>query len=547
MTRLPPIIERELNLRARRSGTYWIRLAVAALGMLVCLPILMTGEGATPAYVGRFGFAWLTGAAFVLCAAACLLTADLLSSERRDGTLGLLLLTRVRVFEIVVGKLASVGLVGLWGLTALLPVLTLPVLAGGVTGREAFCRGLVLLDLLFLSLVTGLWASARRLEAVRAARLALGMTALLVLAPALAEAFAHSVKVFTSGVGLLSPLTALCYSNPTSTPEAVRFAVSLLIVQGWGWYLLARTSKKLRESFSAELVESSKPPEPSSEPPPTSLPVVPLPEVPDAIALAQERRKAGDDDPIEWLVLHQRTISSATFPAAFLSSVPYLLGWMAGFPMALASTSVVAQPVNLIFMLIVVALVARGAGWFLYEARRTGQLELLLTTPYGAATILIGQCAALKKLLIRPFATAVFTIILLTFANAIRQTGAFRQGDDFWFVLAPIGLAANLACLGLSIVAACWLGMWSSLEGYSPLLTMARVAGLVAGIPFLFTMGVTLSGALLFPVAYASKRSSLALLVMVLAAVQITYLLALIERNRRRVRERLLEERAGFA
>ena len=49
-------------------------------------------------------------------------------------------------------------------LAAFLPMLMIPVLAGGVTGGEALREGLVLLNTFWFSLCAGLWASARSEE-----------------------------------------------------------------------------------------------------------------------------------------------------------------------------------------------------------------------------------------------------------------------------------------------------------------------------------------------------------------------------------------------
>src|ERR1035437_6036918 len=137
-----PIIERELRVRARNRAVYWTRFAVALAGMLVCLPQLMwSGPFAAPVTLGQGLFNGLVSAAFLLSCGACLLTADVISMERREGTLGLLLLTRVTTFDVLLGKLSSAGLPSLCALVACLPMLMLPVLAGGGAGGGAFPQG----------------------------------------------------------------------------------------------------------------------------------------------------------------------------------------------------------------------------------------------------------------------------------------------------------------------------------------------------------------------------------------------------------------------
>ena len=89
-----------------------------------------------------------------------LVSADSITRERREGTLGLLLLTDLTPREIVWGKMLSCGLTSFLVLLGSLPALMFPVLAGGVTGSEAALTGLGLLNTLFVSLAAGLWMSS---------------------------------------------------------------------------------------------------------------------------------------------------------------------------------------------------------------------------------------------------------------------------------------------------------------------------------------------------------------------------------------------------
>ena len=56
-------------------------------------------------------------------------TADCLSEEKREGTLGLLFLTDLKGYDVVLGKLAATSVSAFYGLLAALPVLAVPVLA----------------------------------------------------------------------------------------------------------------------------------------------------------------------------------------------------------------------------------------------------------------------------------------------------------------------------------------------------------------------------------------------------------------------------------
>ena len=64
-------------------------------------------------------------------------TADCLSEEKREGTLGLLFLTDLKAYHIVLGKLAATSLGTIYGMLSIFPVMGVPLLLGGVAPAEA--------------------------------------------------------------------------------------------------------------------------------------------------------------------------------------------------------------------------------------------------------------------------------------------------------------------------------------------------------------------------------------------------------------------------
>ncbi len=109
--------------------------------------------------------------------AGVFLTADCLSEEKREGTLGLFFLTDLKAYDIVFGKLAANSLHALFGLLAIFPILGLTLMMGGVTGREFARLMLVLVVTLFFSLSLGMLVSA----VSREAKQAITLTSVLVL------------------------------------------------------------------------------------------------------------------------------------------------------------------------------------------------------------------------------------------------------------------------------------------------------------------------------------------------------------------------------
>lgn len=159
---LLPIVHRELQVAARRQGTYrarfWLALAMVGLWLL----LLRFGQSTLPASQQGQSLFRSSGVLALLFAmvAGAFLTADCLSEEKRDGTLGLLFLTELKGYNVVLGKLIATSLHGFYGLLAVLPLLGLPLLIGSVTGGE-FCRiALALTATLFLSLSIGMLVSA---------------------------------------------------------------------------------------------------------------------------------------------------------------------------------------------------------------------------------------------------------------------------------------------------------------------------------------------------------------------------------------------------
>lgn len=159
---LAPVIERELRVSARNPKTY--RYRAMSVGGVVCLGGLimaMASFGPSPSGAGRPFFDVLSGLLLVLCLLeGARTTAECITDERRQGTLGLLFLTDLRGIDVVLGKLAAMGLKPLYSLLAVLPILSLAIPMGGVSGGDFWRMGIVLVSNLLFSLCLGLAVSA---------------------------------------------------------------------------------------------------------------------------------------------------------------------------------------------------------------------------------------------------------------------------------------------------------------------------------------------------------------------------------------------------
>jgi hypothetical protein len=474
---LLPIIERELLVRARRRATYRMRLGAALAGALICLPqCVFTGPFMTPGTVGQHIFNSIVGAAFVLSCAACLLTADAVSSERREGTLGLLFLTRVKGLDVLLGKLGSAGLGALCALAALLPLLMIPVLLGGVTGGEACRKGLALLDALCFALAVGLYESASHREQFRAALGAAIMVALVVIVPALPLAGPGSHPFWQS----FSPLTALNLAGDLAYRAApVAYWVSLGTVQALAWLLLAGASFRLRRSVREAGGG----------------------ELPSAAPISQSRLRrpqpiAANQDPVEWLVRRQRGLRAAIWAAALVTAANRLtmmvFYWFPfGFRGPLLFGLRTFGPLPWLALdLLCGALFAWAASRFFVEARRTGELELLLTTPLGAEQVVAGQWRALKGLLLAPLLLIVLAVATPALLPVLLQYPAYYYRLDPTWPFYLVGTSVlSMAYEVVALAALCWLGLWFGLKSPGQASALLRAVALGQVVPYLANYG----------------------------------------------------------
>lgn len=291
-----PIIERELRIRARRSSTIWLRVIVGLVAGLSALATLSWAQQMRVAQQpGKALFDTLNGLVFVFCLfEGVRQTADCLSQEKREGTIGLLFLTDLRGFDVVLGKLVAASVGSFYGLLAVFPIMGVSVLAGGVTVGEFWRTPLVLLNTLFLSLASGLWVSAHHREQNRALLTGFGLVAALTLLPLPLE------LLIGPPVPSLSPGVAMLLAN--DAPYSVspgRFWLSLLTIHAVGWILVALSGWKLAEVWRKDPVVAVKARTGSSNNRSAQDPALPQ---------AEDEKPLREKDPAAWIAQRQRPL-----------------------------------------------------------------------------------------------------------------------------------------------------------------------------------------------------------------------------------------------
>src|ERR1041385_8310692 len=469
-----PIVERELRVAARRRGTQWMRF-FAALAVLVVWLVLITGSQHTmpPAQLGHQLFLALSILAFGFCLlAGVFLTADCLSSEKREGTLGLLFLTDLKGYDVVLGKLAATSLHAFYGLLAALPVMALPLLMGGVTGGEFGRVCLMLLATLFLSLGVGMAVSAISRESRNAMAAAFCvMTLLAGVFPALWWFQKIALRTHLLNYTLLFPSPPFGYmeafdsSYGTATGRLgywaslgtfVALGLGLLVLACWllprlwqaegrVWGLfLARPTAPEGDGFSART--------------PLPLPV----------------RNA---NPFEWLASREgkpRAVTNLVVGAVTLIWFCFLLATFNPPAKDVAFTVCLFSSYGL--HLVVKCFVAVEASRRFSEDRRSGALELLLVTPLPAESMVIGQWRALRRHFRWPLIAALsvnLVMIWLIVGPDPVTMGARQQRTFTWIYLGGIlELYLDyraLACVGM------WMGARGRKHHRAVLATFGRV------------------------------------------------------------------------
>lgn len=476
---LLPIIERELRVGARRGKTYWLRVAAAVAAAVICAwVVLWSGAKLPPAQLGKSLFAYLTVLGFAFCLlVGPFITADCISEEKRDGTLGLLFLTELGSHHVVIGKWIATSMGGLYALLAILPSLGLPLLCGGVTPGEYGRVALGVVNAMFFSLSAGMFVSALSREQTKAT---LGSVALILGITGLVP----GLYVFLSAVFLGQPLTGTpplalmspAYTGVLAGDVAYRatphlYWTSVAVVQGWAWLFLLLTAALLPRLWRED---------------PREKPVAHrwLWRLGYTAGWRRRFRRRLETNPVlalagrlRWPHLVFWTLVSLVavnvyWIAVGSRQVPGATQFHSNFAYALIFT-------NRVWITVM-------ACHFLLDARRTGALELLLTSPLPVRTLLRGHWRALGSYFFWP----VFVIGLLhvgyVLGNWMQYAGrpgmAMASSQLLPYFIASA--ASSYVNFLTDILALCAVGSWLSVSLRKPALAILLTFGLVILLPW---------------------------------------------------------------
>jgi hypothetical protein len=447
-----PIVDRELRVASRRSATYWSR-SQAAFATLVPAFFLLTMPVSIPSLAQRGAqlFQILAYITFLgALVSAVRLTSDCLSGEKRDGTLGFLFLTDLKPYDVVFGKLAATSLPALYGLLAVVPVLAIPILLGGVTLADVLRLALVLANTLFFSLALAMFISAL----CWSEKVAAGVSILLLVA--FGAALPLTGITVTMLTGKPSVLAMLLTASPGFACGTVSsamyvgartpFWVSVAVTHLLGWLFIALTCRVLPHVGQERPAEGRR---------------LRWREWCRRVLLGgreariEFRRRLLAVNPVYWLASRERR--TVWNPWILLLSLAAIGAWACW---SLRPRSVQFEP--LLFFCFCVNWfykhwIANTACFAFSTDRDNGATELLLCTPLTIQDVLRGHALALRRQFLFPvLALLIIELCLFAIALATDIRGAPSPLLPLLFLAMPGVFVAD-------IFAAVWVGWWAGI------------------------------------------------------------------------------------
>jgi ABC-type transport system involved in multi-copper enzyme maturation permease subunit len=398
-----PVLQRELTVATRRRGTYRIRSISAMIAILVLMAVLpFAALINVSAGFGKGLFVFLASYALLIAiVSGPFITANALSTEREEGTLGLLFLTDLGSGDIVIGKFFANALNPLYALLAIFPTLAIPMLFGGVTVGEFWRVVLVLMVTLYFSLSLGMLVSAvstssRQVTAKSFLLLACLSGVPFALLP-LANSAGNSGSLFFHYLASVSPIYSFIAATSTKPGVVGVFWAGIVFLSLAGSILLVAAAYLLPRSFQrGETITGG-----------------------ENVSASERRALSQGANPIEWLLYRG---SRATTRLTWCFSAGAVI--FAGLTVSSGDLGTVVHYGKIVMHWALKLLVAVEASRFFRESRKSGAWELLVCTPLDNSQIIRGLMAALRRRFLLPL--VIVSLFELMMAVVLASTGGVR-------------------------------------------------------------------------------------------------------------------------
>lgn len=473
-----PVVARELRVASRRRMTYWSRFFTAVIAIVLGLIVYANMRQAASHELGQALFITISVAAFIYCLGTGIRsTADCLSEEKRDGTLGLLFLTDLKGYDVVGGKLVATSLNALYGLLGIFPVLAIPLLMGGVTNGEFWRMALVLANTFLLSLAVGMFMSSICTSPRKAMAGTLVVMLCLSVGIPLIENWVmiyRSPRLLTV-LNFLNPDTSLGLASDASySAEKKAFWWSVGVVHAACWLLLGLASFIVPRSWQDKPAGAER-------------------QLwrerwhrwsyGDAAERAAFRTRLLNINAFYWLAGRARLKPAHVWVVLLIAAMLWTWGavangseWMNAFVYFIT-----ALVLNSMFKIWITSEAGRRLG----EDRKLGALELLLSTPLKIDDILRGQVLALK----RQFFAPVLTVMAVEFVFLLASLQASHGDGEGTEIMTACGVVMMLMFVA-DVLASAVLAMWVSLTAKNPNRTTGIVMRRILVLPWAICFGI---------------------------------------------------------
>lgn len=497
-----PIVDRELRVSARNKATHCWRLIFAISAVVIVGAMALISAAARNTFSAELGL-WtyniLKWLAFGLTfASGVFLTADALSEEKREGTLGLLFLTDLRGIDVVLGKLLATSLRTFYSLLAIFPIMAFCFCLGGVTREDFQQTFIALCNTLFFSLALGMAISVISRDAHKAMTAAVvALTALVVLIP-------EPIKI-------ISPFYAFTNADSYRPPY---FWTSILMVHLEGWCFLALASWLAPKTWQEKGIRGSV----------KAIWQWPLP----GLQTSREKeRELRDKNPVCWIISRDRWAANLARIAFVLVLVAFVLSLIlvlnprqhavapavtrsivtktthsttyfvtSNKPMLVQSHwyRIVSFFTGVLPLAIDFWLAAQICRFYV-EGKKSGFLELLWVTPIKPLDIVNSHWLALRRIFLLPIAMQIFLSLITGAINIWIEPamgtppalGREREvGQTLSLILGTVNWAAGLCTIA-------WYSIWMGLNSKKINVAMLKTFLYAKVLPWfgvLFILGI---------------------------------------------------------
>lgn len=437
-----PIVQRELRVVSRKKAIYLSRsLSGFISATFVALLLILSPVG--PNGGGQYVFSFFIYLAALFCGLEGVRkVSDAVSEEKREGTLGLLFLTDLRGYDIILGKLAAHSLRSFHALLAFLPVLAITLLLGGTTLGQFWRAAAVLVNALFVSLAIGIWIST--LSTQRSLTATLGILFAVFIGPLpLAGGLTDFANYDYLGtfVRCLSPFGALALSGGNFARYQREFWAALLVLHLCGWLLVITACYMVASVWMDKPARARKRTKGRTLGPPEER--------------QRKRQVLLDKNAVLWLTYNER--DARFFKALFFGlfgGAEIVVGCLLWRESNWADVMGFASffIVTLLGLVLKIYLASQATLHFA-EARQNGAFELMLSTPLTVKEIISGHWLALRKMFLLP----AMALLTLSVGTVVATLAVARTQFLNWIWLkAPVDLGFGLVAIG-------WFGMWMGL------------------------------------------------------------------------------------